>query len=184
MKSLRLSLVSLVALLLTSCMVVPNYSRPSVPMTGAYKESPPQRAQFEHAIAILIGQPPAAFSLPPTPLNLQPPPIPVGLPSKLLERRPDIAAAERRVTEANAQIGIARAAYYPTVSLGAAAGFEGTAIANWLNWPSLLWSVGLSMMQTLFDAGRRHASSEAALANNVTQETRVTVASRPSPTGE
>jgi NodT family efflux transporter outer membrane factor (OMF) lipoprotein len=124
-----------------------------------------QRAQFEHAIAILIGQPPAAFSLPPAPLNLQPLPIPVGLPSDLLERRPDIAAAERRVAEANEQIGIARTAYYPTVSLGAAAGFEGTVIANWLNWPSLLWSVGLSMTQTLFDAGRRRASSEAALAN-------------------
>jgi NodT family efflux transporter outer membrane factor (OMF) lipoprotein len=97
-----------------------------------------QRAQLEHAIAILIGQPPAALSLPPAPLNLQPPPIPVGLPSELLERRPDIAAAERRVAEANEQIGIAQAAYYPTVSLGAVAGFEGTSIANWLNWPSLL----------------------------------------------
>jgi NodT family efflux transporter outer membrane factor (OMF) lipoprotein len=89
----------------------------------------------------------------------------VGLPSELLERRPDIAAAERRVAEANEQIGIAQAAYYPTVSLGAVAGFEGTSIANWLNWPSLLWSVGMSMTQTLFDAGRRRASSEAALAN-------------------
>src|SRR5207237_1246386 len=124
-----------------------------------------QRAQLEHAIAILIGQPPATFSLPPAPLNLQPPPIPVGLPSELLERRPDIAAAERRVAEANEQIGITRAAYYPTVSLGAMAGFEGTSIANWLNWPSLLWSVGMSMTQTLFHAGRRHPSSEAALAN-------------------
>jgi NodT family efflux transporter outer membrane factor (OMF) lipoprotein len=124
-----------------------------------------QRAQFEHAIAILIGQPPAAFNQPPAPLNLQPPPIPIGLPAELLERRPDIAAAERRVAEANEQIGIARAAYYPTVSLGAVAGFEGSSIANWLNWPSLLWSVGMSMTQTLFDAGRRHATSEAALAN-------------------
>jgi NodT family efflux transporter outer membrane factor (OMF) lipoprotein len=110
-----------------------------------------QRAQFEHAIATLIGQPPAAF--------------PVGLPSELLERRPDIAAAERRVAEANEQIGIAQAAYYPTVSLDAVAGFEGSNISNWLNWPSLLWSVGLSMTHTLFDAGRRRASSEAALAN-------------------
>jgi NodT family efflux transporter outer membrane factor (OMF) lipoprotein len=124
-----------------------------------------QRAQFEHAIAILIGQPPATFSLSPAPLNLPPPPTPVGLPAQLLERRPDIAAAERRVAEANEQIGIARAAYYPTVSLGASAGFEGTSMANWLNWPSLLWSVGMSMTQTLFDAGRRHATSEAALAN-------------------
>jgi NodT family efflux transporter outer membrane factor (OMF) lipoprotein len=124
-----------------------------------------QRAQFEHAIAILIGQPPAAFSLPPAPLNLQPPPIPVGLPSQQLERRPDIAAAERRVAEANEQIGIARAAYFPTVVLGASAGFEGTSLSNWLNWPSLLWAVGASMTQTLFDGGRRRATSEAALAN-------------------
>jgi NodT family efflux transporter outer membrane factor (OMF) lipoprotein len=124
-----------------------------------------QRAQFEHAIAILIGQPPAAFSLPPVPLNLQPPPIPVGLPSQLLERRPDIAAAERRVAEANEQIGIARAAYFPTVVIGASAGFEGASIEKWLQWPSLLWSVGASLTQTLFDAGRRNATSEAALAN-------------------
>ena len=124
-----------------------------------------QLAQYEHAIAILIGQPPAAFSLPPAPLNLQPPTIPVGLPSQLLERRPDIAAAERRIAEANEQIGIARAAFFPTVVLGASAGFEGTSIANWLNWPSLLWGVGASMTQTLFDAGRRRATSEAALAN-------------------
>jgi NodT family efflux transporter outer membrane factor (OMF) lipoprotein len=124
-----------------------------------------QRAQYEHAVAILIGQPPAAFSLPPAPLNLQPPTIPVGLPSQLLERRPDIAAAERRVAGANERIGIARAAYFPTVMLGASAGFEDTSMANWLNWPSLLWAVGVSMTQTLFDAGRRHATSEAALAN-------------------
>ena len=124
-----------------------------------------QRAQFEHAIAILMGQPPAAFSLPPAPLNLQPPPIPVGLPSQLLERRPDIAAAERRVAEANEQIGIAKAAYYPTVVLGASAGFEGSKITNWLQWPSLLWSVGASLTQTLFDAGRRNATSEVATAN-------------------
>jgi NodT family efflux transporter outer membrane factor (OMF) lipoprotein len=124
-----------------------------------------QRAQFEHAIAILIGQPPAAFSLPSAPLNLQPPTIPVGLPSELLERRPDIAAAERRVAEANEQIGIAKAAYFPTVMLGASAGFEGSSISNWLNWPSLLWSVGASLTQTLFDGGRRRATSEAALAN-------------------
>jgi len=124
-----------------------------------------QRAQFEHAIAILIGQPPATFSLPPAPLNLQPPPIPVGLPSQLLERRPDIAAAERRVAEANEQIGIARAAYFPTVVIGASAGFEGASIEKWLQWPSLLWSVGASLTQTLFDAGRRNATSEAALAN-------------------
>ena len=124
-----------------------------------------QRAQYEHAIATLIGQPPAAFSLPPAPLNLQPPPIPVGLPSQLLERRPDIAAAERRVAEANEQIGIAKAAYYPTVVLSGSAGFEATKITNWLQWPSRLWSVGASVTQILFDAGQRNATSEAAIAN-------------------
>jgi NodT family efflux transporter outer membrane factor (OMF) lipoprotein len=90
-----------------------------------------QRAQFEHAIAILIGKPPAAFSLPAAPLNVAPLDISAGLPSQLLERRPDVAAAERRVAEANDQIGIARAAYYPTVILSASAGFEGDSVTNW-----------------------------------------------------
>jgi NodT family efflux transporter outer membrane factor (OMF) lipoprotein len=124
-----------------------------------------QRAQFEHAIAILIGKPPAAFSLSASPLNLAPPDISAGLPSQLLERRPDIAAAERRVAEANDQIGIARAAYYPTVTLSASAGFEGDSITNWLTWPSRFWAVGPSMAQTLFDGGRRRATSTAARAN-------------------
>ena len=124
-----------------------------------------QRAQFEHAIAVLIGQPPAAFSLPPAPLNLQPPAIPVGLPSQLLERRPDIAAAERRVAEANEQIGIAQAAFFPTVTLNASAGFEGTSIGNVLMGSSLFWAVGSSATQILFDAGRRRATSDAAIAN-------------------
>jgi NodT family efflux transporter outer membrane factor (OMF) lipoprotein len=124
-----------------------------------------QRAQFEHAIAVLIGQPPATFSLPPVPLNLQPPAIPVGLPSQLLERRPDIAAAERRVAEANEQIGIARAAFFPTVALNASAGFEGTSLGNVLMGSSLFWAVGSSATQILFDAGRRRANSDAALAN-------------------
>jgi NodT family efflux transporter outer membrane factor (OMF) lipoprotein len=124
-----------------------------------------QRAQFEHAIAVLIGKPPAAFSLPASPLNLAPPDISAGLPSQLLERRPDIAADERRVAEANDQIGIARAAYYPTVVLSASAGFEGDSITNWFTWPSRFWAVGPSMAETLFDAGRRHATSTAAGAN-------------------
>jgi NodT family efflux transporter outer membrane factor (OMF) lipoprotein len=124
-----------------------------------------QRAQFEHAIATLIGKPPAEFSLPAAPLDLQPPAIPVGLPSELLERRPDIAAAERRVAEANEQIGIAKAAYYPTVTLNASAGFQGSSINNLLQGQSLLWSVGSSLTQILYDAGRRDATSEAALAN-------------------
>jgi NodT family efflux transporter outer membrane factor (OMF) lipoprotein len=122
------------------------------------------RAQYEHAIATLIGKPPAAFDLPPSPHLPEPPAIPVGLPSQLLERRPDIAASERRTAEANEQIGIARAAFYPTVTLGGAAGLQGTSILNWLIWPSRFWAIGASAAQTLFDAGRRHATSDAALA--------------------
>ena len=123
-----------------------------------------ERAQYEHAIAVLLGKPPAAFSLAAEPLPSQPPVIPVGLPSQLLERRPDIAAAERRVAEANEQIGIARAAFFPTVMLGATGGFEGTSILNWLNWPSRFWAVGPSLAETLFDAGRRRAGSDVAIA--------------------
>lgn len=122
------------------------------------------RAQFEHAIAILTGQPPASFHLDPLPLSSQPPAIPVGLPAQLLERRPDIAAAERRVAAANEQIGIAKAAFFPTVTLGASAGLEGTSITNWLNWPSRFWAVGPQAAETLFDAGRRRAVSESAVA--------------------
>jgi NodT family efflux transporter outer membrane factor (OMF) lipoprotein len=117
------------------------------------------RAQYEHAIAVLIGEPPAAFSLPPAPLALLPPPIAAGIPSELLQRRPDIAAAERRVAEANDQIGIAKAAYYPLVNLNAMIGFEGTTGANWFAWPSLFWAVGTSLAQPLFDGGRLQAQS-------------------------
>ncbi len=124
-----------------------------------------QRAQFEHAIAILIGKPPAEFSLAAAPLNNQPPSTPIGLPSELLQRRPDIAAAERRVAEANQQIGIARAAYFPTVTLGGTAGFAGSQASNWFGWPSGFWAVGPALAQTLFDAGRRRATSESARAN-------------------
>jgi NodT family efflux transporter outer membrane factor (OMF) lipoprotein len=124
-----------------------------------------ERAQFEHAIAILLGKPPAAFGLPRLPLQVEPPAISVGLPSQLLERRPDIAAAERRVAESNEQIGIARAAFFPTIVLSASAGFEGNSITNWFNWPSRFWAVGPSALETLFDAGRRRATSHAALAN-------------------
>jgi NodT family efflux transporter outer membrane factor (OMF) lipoprotein len=124
-----------------------------------------QRAQFEHAIAILIGKPPAEFSLAAAPLNYQPPSTPIGLPSELLQRRPDIAAAERRVAEANQQIGIARAAYFPTVTLSGTAGFAGTQGSNWFTWPSGFWAVGPALAQTLFDAGRRRATSESARAN-------------------
>ena len=124
-----------------------------------------QRAQFEHAIAILIGKPPANFSLAAAPVNNQPPSIPIGLPSDLLQRRPDIAAAERRMAEANQQIGIARAAYFPTVTLGGTAGFAGTQGSNWFTWPSGFWAVGPALAETLFDAGRRRATSESARAN-------------------
>jgi NodT family efflux transporter outer membrane factor (OMF) lipoprotein len=124
-----------------------------------------QRAQYEHAIAILIGKPPANFSLAAAPVNHQPPSLPIGLPSDLLQRRPDIAAAERRVAEANQQIGIARAAYFPTVTLGGTAGFAGTQGSNWFTWPSGFWAVGPALAETLFDAGRRRATSESARAN-------------------
>jgi NodT family efflux transporter outer membrane factor (OMF) lipoprotein len=123
------------------------------------------RAQLEHAIATLIGRPPAAFSLPARPLDDRPPDIPVGLPSQLLERRPDIAAAERRVAEANEQIGIARAAFFPTLMLNAGVGFEGATPGTWLTAPSLLWAVGASITQTIFDAGRRRATSDATIAS-------------------
>jgi NodT family efflux transporter outer membrane factor (OMF) lipoprotein len=124
-----------------------------------------QRAQFEHAIAVLIGKPPAEFSLAQMPLKTQPPAIPTGLPSELLQRRPDVASAERRMAEANQQIGIAKAAYYPTVTLNGTAGFAGTQGSNWFTWPAGFWAIGPSLAETLFDAGRRRATSESARAN-------------------
>ncbi len=119
-----------------------------------------QRAQFEHAIAMLTGQPASTFSIPVEPLNSSPPAIPFGVPSQLLERRPDIAAAERLVAQANAQIGIARAAYFPTVTLSAAAGLESTSFASWFTWPSRFFSVGPAAAETIFDAGLRRATVE------------------------
>jgi NodT family efflux transporter outer membrane factor (OMF) lipoprotein len=116
------------------------------------------RAQYEHAIAVLIGTTPSSFSVPVKPLNAPPPPVPVGVPSQLLERRPDIAASERTMAAANAQIGIAVAAYYPTLTLSAEAGFESSAIKNLLTWPSRFWSVGPSLSETIFDAGLRRAT--------------------------
>lgn len=123
-----------------------------------------QRAQYEHAIAVLIGKPPAAFTIAENAPSLTPPGIPAGLPSQLLERRPDIAAAERRVAEANEQIGIARTAFYPTLSFNALLGLEGNSITNCFNWPSRFWAVGPSVAETLFDAGRRRATSDTARA--------------------
>jgi NodT family efflux transporter outer membrane factor (OMF) lipoprotein len=126
-----------------------------------------QRAQYEHALAILIGEPPAEFRLSPIPINIQAPAlpdIPVTLPAQLLERRPDIAEAERRMAAANEQIGIAKAAYYPTLNIAAIVGLEGTSALNWFQWPSRFWAVGPSLSETLFDAGRRRATTESALA--------------------
>ncbi len=122
-----------------------------------------RRAQYEHAIAVLIGEPPARFSLPAMPLNIDAPmlpEIPGMVPATLLQRRPDIAAAERRMAAANEEIGIAEAAYYPTLSLNGSAGFEGTSALNWLSWPSRFWAVGPAMAETIFDAGRRHATRQ------------------------
>jgi NodT family efflux transporter outer membrane factor (OMF) lipoprotein len=122
------------------------------------------RDQFEHAIAVLIGQPASTFALSAAPMPAVPPPTPPGLPSQLLERRPDIAAAERQVASANAQIGVARAAYFPLVTLGLTGGFESAAFTSWLAGPSGLWSLGGSALQTIFDAGRRRAISDQAKA--------------------
>ncbi len=127
-----------------------------------------ERTADEHAIAVLIGEPPAGFTLQPDPINLKPPAlpkIPGLLPTQLLERRPDIAASERRMASANEQIGIARAAFYPTLSISAQGGFLGTSAANWFTWPSRFWAVGPTFSQTLFDAGRRRASLNTASAN-------------------
>jgi NodT family efflux transporter outer membrane factor (OMF) lipoprotein len=116
------------------------------------------RAQYEHAIAVLIGKAASGFSIPVKPMTVAPPPIPIGVPSELLERRPDVAAAERTMAEANAAIGIAYAAYYPNLTLTAAGGFESSAFHNWLSWPSRFWSVGASIPETIFDAGLRRAT--------------------------
>ena len=121
-----------------------------------------QRAQLEHAIAVLMGQNPADFSLPVVALNATPPVVPPGLPSDLLERRPDIAASERRMAAANEQIGIATAAYYPTISLNASGGFESTSISNWFSGPAGFVSGGAAAFETVFDAGRRHAVTDQA----------------------
>jgi NodT family efflux transporter outer membrane factor (OMF) lipoprotein len=124
------------------------------------------RAQFEHAIAVLTGETASTFSIAAAPLNATPPEIPLGLPSELLERRPDIAAAERRVASANAQIGVAIAAYYPQVSLAAAGGFESAAIGTLIQGPSALWAVGGSAIETVIDGGRRRAVTQQARDNH------------------
>ncbi|TKC83510.1 efflux transporter outer membrane subunit [Trinickia terrae] len=122
------------------------------------------RAQDEHAIAVLVGEPASTFSIPPSPLTAVPPEVPMQLPSALLERRPDIASAERKAAEANEQIGIAIAAFFPTLTLSAQGGFESSAWSQLLTLPSRFWTVGPSLAATLFDAGLRSAQTEAARA--------------------
>jgi NodT family efflux transporter outer membrane factor (OMF) lipoprotein len=111
------------------------------------------RAQFEHAIAMLLGKPATDFSIPVKPLLITPPPVPVGVPSQLLERRPDIAAAERTLADANATIGIGYGAFYPTVTLSAGGGFQASQFSHWFDWPSNFWSIGPQLSQTLFNGG-------------------------------
>jgi NodT family efflux transporter outer membrane factor (OMF) lipoprotein len=116
------------------------------------------RAQYEHAIAVLIGKPASTFTLPAVPSNVQPPAVPFGVPSQLLERRPDVAADERLMAQANAQIGVAEAAYFPTLTLSASAGVESASASNWLTWPARFWSVGPAISETVFDGGLRSAT--------------------------
>ncbi len=123
-----------------------------------------QRAALEHAMAVLTGHAPYQFTVPPLPLAAPPPPIPPGMPSDLLERRPDIAAAERRVQEANAQIGVARAAWFPQVLLSGAGGFESAKIGTLLQGPGGFWSLAGSAAELVFDGGQRRGLSQAARA--------------------
>ena len=123
-----------------------------------------QRAQLEHAIAVLTGKPPAELAIAPKPLVAVFPQTPVTVPSVLLERRPDIAAAERRTASANAEIGVAQAAFYPALSLGAVGGVQSSAIGSLLSLPSRYWSIGPSIAQAIFDAGLRQAQKEQAIA--------------------
>jgi NodT family efflux transporter outer membrane factor (OMF) lipoprotein len=116
------------------------------------------RAQYEHAIATLVGKQASSFSIPVRPFTTAPPPIPIGLPSQLLERRPDVAAAERNMAAANAQIGVAYAAFYPALTLSGSVGVESSSIRNLLEWPSRFWSVGPTVSQTIYDGGLRRAT--------------------------
>ena len=123
-----------------------------------------QRAQIEHAIAILVGKAPANFAIKPETMNIAVPALPLNLPSELLERRPDIAAAERRVAAANARIGVAKSAFFPALTLGGSAGYEGSRLADWLTWPSRFWAIGPAIAQSIFDAGLRRALTDQAIA--------------------
>jgi len=123
------------------------------------------RAQFEHAIALLIGKAPAEFTLKAEKLALKPPAIPVGLPSQLIERRPDIAIAERQMAAANAQIGVAESAFFPTLTLSAEGGYQSSTFSKWLTAPSRFWSLGPQLAETIFSGGLRHAQTAAAQAS-------------------
>ena len=123
-----------------------------------------QRTAFEHAIAVLIGKPPAEFSRMPTPLTTPPPPVPASVPSELLERRPDIAAAERRVEEANANIGVARSAYYPQFALTGDGGFESSRLGTLLQGPAGFWALAGSAAELIFDGGERRGMTAEARA--------------------
>ncbi len=122
------------------------------------------RAQYEHAIAVLIGEPPARFALPAAPLTATMPAVPFGLPSDLLERRPDIAAAERQAAAANASIGVAQAAYYPVLTLSANGGDSLLGLVKWFSAPGRVWSLGSTLAQTVFDGGARRAQTDRAIA--------------------
>lgn len=122
------------------------------------------RAQFEHAIAVLIGVPASAFSIPTRPLDATPPEIPARIPSALLERRPDIAAAERRAAAANEQIGVAMSAFFPSLTLSAVAGLGSSSLGSLLTAPALVWSLGPQLAEVLFNGGLRLAQTEAARA--------------------
>lgn len=122
---------------------------------AAYEDLGVLRAQYEHAIAVLTGKPPSEVTIVPLVINAPPPAVPINVPSALLERRPDIAAAERQMAAANEQIGIAKAAFYPSLSLSSSIGLENSSFLKWFTWPSRFFSVGPSISETLFDAGRR-----------------------------
>jgi NodT family efflux transporter outer membrane factor (OMF) lipoprotein len=123
------------------------------------------RAQLEHAIAASLGVAPASFTLPVSKTLPHLPQLPAGLPSTLLERRPDIAAAERAVAQANAEIGIAKAAFFPTLNLSASGGYKSSSFADWVSLPNRIWSVGPQLALTLFDGGLRRAQTAAAVAS-------------------
>ena len=136
-----------------------------------------QRSDYEHAIATLVGKPPASFTLAPDPITVHAPTLPAipgVLPSELLERRPDIAANERTMAAANEQIGIAQAAFYPTLSLSNTVGFLGTSAVNWFSWPSRFFAVGPTISQTIFDNGRRKATTQMGASPSTTEQSRLT----------